>query len=50
MTDMQFALEMYGQALVDYHKGADNFDNVCFWQEQINQLAREQATEELAEA
>lgn len=43
MTDLEFALKMYGEALVDYYKDANNYDNLCFWEEQVNTLAKELA-------
>lgn len=44
MTDLEFALKMYGQATVDYAKDGNpaTYDNMVFWQNQVWMCAKEQ--------
>lgn len=41
--DLDYALRMYGQAMLDYAKDGnhDNFDNMVFWQNQAWHIAKE---------
>lgn len=41
--DLDYALRMYGQAMLDYAKDGnpDNFDNMAFWQNQAWHIAKE---------
>lgn len=46
-SDLDFALKMYGQAIVDFHKDGcpAHYDNMCFWQEQVNHCAKNVANQ-----
>lgn len=48
MTDLEYALKMYGRATLDYAKlnNPSTYDNMVFWQNQVWLCAKEQAEQE----